>query len=267
MPAEAPYSVFIMTIHKAASSFVGAEIIPALAKAQGFEFFDISAKAFKAGANYRETVQQHMSTLESPGYCFGPFRGPMVLNMLDISDNRLLVHVRDPRDCVVSAYYSFGYSHTIPPGKEEKQRFMERRERILSQSIDDYAIEEIGTVVKRLRAYLKHAYRADQYLISRYENMVLDFPNWVRQVSAFIGGGDGSAAVEGLIQKVSFETKGEDIYKHKRQVMPGDHLRKLKPETIAQLNESCGDLLEKLGYGADGKVKKNAPAEDMRQQA
>ena len=51
MPADVSYSVFIMTIHKAASSFVGAEIIPALAKAQGFDFFDISAKAFKAGAS------------------------------------------------------------------------------------------------------------------------------------------------------------------------------------------------------------------------
>lgn len=260
MSAEVSYSVFIMTIHKAASSFVGAEIIPVLAKAQGFEFFDISAKAFKAGANYRETVQQHMSILESSGYCFGPFRGPMVLNMLDMSANRLLVHVRDPRDCVVSAYYSFGYSHTIPPGKEEKKRFIERRERIQSQSIDDYAVEEIGTVAKRLRAYMKHAGRAERHLVSRYEDMVLDFPAWVRKVSAFIGGGDGSAAVEELERKVSFETKGEDIYKHKRQVMPGDHRRKLKPETIAQLNELCGDLLEKLGYGADGEIKPDAPA-------
>lgn len=267
MPAEAPYSVFIMTIHKAASSFVGAEIIPVLAKAQGFESFDIAAKAFKAGANYRKTIQEHMSTLESPGYCFGPFRSPMVLNMLDISPNRLLVHVRDPRDCVVSAYYSFGYSHTIPPGKEEQQRFMERRERILTQSIDDYAIEEIGGAVKRLRAYLKHADRADQRLISRYEDMVLDFPGWVRKISAFIGGGDGSAAVKSLERKVSFDTKGEDIYKHKRQVMPGDHLRKLKPETIAHLNELCGDLLDKLGYGADGTIKKDAPSEPVQQQA
>ena len=260
MPAAAPYSVFIMTIHKAASSFVGAEVIPVLAKAQGFEFVDISAKAFKAGANYRETVLQHMSTLESPGHCFGPFRGPMVLKMLDISNNRLLVHVRDPRDCVVSAYYSFGYSHTIPPGKEEKKNFMERRERIRSQNIDDYAVEEIGAVVKRLRTYMRHARRADRHLISRYEDMVLDFPTWVRRVSAFIGGSDGSAAVEELERKVSFETKGEDIYKHKRQVLPGDHRRKLKSETIVQLNEICGDLLETFGYGPEGEIEKNAPA-------
>jgi len=256
-----------MTIHKAASSFVGAEIIPVLAKAQGFEFFDISAKAFKAGANYRETVEQHMPTLQSPGYCFGPFRGPMVLKMLDMSRNRLLVHVRDPRDCVVSAYYSFGYSHTIPPGKEEKQRFMERRERIRTQSIDDYAIAEIGTVAKRLEAYMRHARRAERHLISRYEDMVLDFPIWVRKISAFIGGGDGSAAVEKLERKVSFETKGEDIYKHKRQVLPGDHRRKLKPETIAQLNEFCGDLLDKLGYGPEGEIRSEETAAPTRQPA
>ena len=255
MPQSAPYSVYIMTVHKAASSFVGAEILPVLAKCQGFEFFDVSAKAFKEGAPYRQVVLQHMQTLESPGYCFGPFRGPMVLNMVDMSANRLFVHVRDPRDCVVSAYYSFGFSHTIPPGKEEKERFLERREKILSQKIDDYAVEEIGTVVKRIRAYLKHAKRAERHMISRYEDMVLDFPTWVSAVSAFIGGKDGSAAVDQLVRKVSFDTKGEDIQKHKRQVQPGDHRRKLTPETIAHLNEICGDLLPTLGYGPDGELK------------
>jgi hypothetical protein len=254
MPQSAPYSVYIMTVHKAASSFVGAEILPVLAKCQGFEFFDISAKAFKEGAPYRQMVLQHMQTMESPGYCFGPFRGPMVLNMVDMSANRLFVHVRDPRDCVVSAYYSFGFSHTSPPGKEEKERFLERREKILSQQIDDYVVEEIGTVVKRIRAYLKHAKRSERHMISRYEDMVGDFPTWVRAVSAFIGGQDGSAAVDRLVRDISFETKGEDIHKHKRQVLPGDHRRKLTPETIARLNEICGDLLPTLGYGPDGEL-------------
>ena len=254
MPESVDYSVFIMTLHKAASSFVGAEIIPELARCQGFHFLDVSAKAFKAGANYRDVVKGHMATLESPGYCFGPFRGPMVLNMLDMSSNRLLVHLRDPRDCVVSAYFSFGYSHTIPPGKEEKERFMERRERIQAQSIDDYALEAIESVIKRIRAYLKHVDKSDRHLISRYEDMVLDFPRWVRNVSEFIGGGDGTEAVDRLVRKVSFDTKKEDIFKHKRQVQPGDHRRKLEAKTIIQLNEICGDVLPRLGYGPKGEL-------------
>jgi len=267
MPAAAPYSVFLMTIHKAASSFVGAEILPVLAKAQGFEFMDLSVKAFNAGADYRETMEAHRSILESPGYCFGPFRGSLVLNMLDMSANRLLVHVRDPRDCVVSAYYSFGYSHSVPPGEEEQKRFLERRERILSQSIDEFAVDEIGTAVQRIRTYLKHARRADRYLISRYEDMVLDFPAWAQKISAFIGGDDGRAAVDELVSRISFETEAEDIYSHKRQVQPGDHRRKLQPETIDRLNEACEDLLAKLGYGADGEIATDFQSEFLRQDA
>ena len=40
----------------------------------------------------------------------------------------------------------------------------------------------------------------------------------------------------------------ENLMKHKRQVIPGDHRRKLKPETIATLNSDLADILDRYGY-------------------
>lgn len=43
---------------------------------------------------------------------------------------------------------------------------------------------------------------------------------------------------------------GEDAARHKRQVPPGDHRRKLRPETIAAMNAVIGEELGRFGYAA-----------------
>jgi hypothetical protein len=42
----------------------------------------------------------------------------------------------------------------------------------------------------------------------------------------------------------------ENAHAHKRQVVPGDHRRKLAPETIVQLNQQFGEILSLLQYDA-----------------
>ncbi|QKD83329.1 hypothetical protein HPC62_14990 [Thermoleptolyngbya sichuanensis A183] len=46
--------------------------------------------------------------------------------------------------------------------------------------------------------------------------------------------------------KADFQVEDEDVYRHKRQVLPGDHTRKLQPETIAVLNEKFAEVLNAL---------------------
>jgi hypothetical protein len=48
--------------------------------------------------------------------------------------------------------------------------------------------------------------------------------------------------------KDEFTVDQEDIYSNKRQVTPGDHRRKLKPETIEHLNQVFADILQALNY-------------------
>jgi hypothetical protein len=56
----------------------------------------------------------------------------------------------------------------------------------------------------------------------------------------------------GLIAQIKagadFKVSSEDIYKHKRQVTPGDHKRKLKPETIDILNQKTAEVLKLYDY-------------------
>ena len=54
--------------------------------------------------------------------------------------------------------------------------------------------------------------------------------------------------VDELIKSNSFQNKKEDIHSHIRNIYPGDHKRKLKPETIEILNEEFESVLKILDY-------------------
>lgn len=55
-----------------------------------------------------------------------------------------------------------------------------------------------------------------------------------------------TALVKG--DRIDFSVKAEDATKHKRQVTPGDHLRKLKPKTIATMTDAMRKELGFFGY-------------------
>ena len=57
--------------------------------------------------------------------------------------------IRAPRDILVSAYYSFGTTHTISKVEKVQSYQISRRDHIQALSIDEYVFEEAVT-------YLSH---------------------------------------------------------------------------------------------------------------
>jgi hypothetical protein len=85
-------------------------------------------------------------------------------------------------------------------------------------------------------------------LVVKYEHMVRDFPAWLDQILQFWGLPKRTRTVAWLLRKADFTVSREDPNSHKRQVQPGDHRRKLKPETIRLLDEIFADVLDALDY-------------------
>jgi hypothetical protein len=56
---------------------------------------------------------------------------------------------------------------------------------------------------------------------------------------------------EKLMRMGRFDVEQEDVFSHKRQVQPGDHRRKLKPETIEEITEMFRPVLVPLNYETD----------------
>ena len=80
--------------------------------------------------------------------------------------------------------------------------------------------------------------------------MVTDFPAWLAKFMAPFPLDNAGRLHAKLARKYrnNFRVKREDVRKQKRQITPGDHKRKLHPDTIAFLNEQLAPILETLGY-------------------
>ena len=86
-----------------------------------------------------------------------------------------------------------------------------------------------------------------------YEHFIANQTEWIRRL--LVGLGAAEADVEWLLPSIvenfaaEFKPRAEDKHQHVRQMLPGDHKRKLREETIAVLNRRFAfyfDAVEKL---------------------
>jgi len=143
----------------------------------------------------------------------------------DVNQHRIF-HLRDPRDMIVSEYFSFGWIHA-----DDDDLLEARRREIQQMSIDDYVIDpQRETVVK-------------------YNQMVTDFPRWCAKVVTAYGFRFPKLLTLRLAWRYrnEFKTSAESM-QHKRRITPGDFREKLKPETIKILNRRFEAVLERFEF-------------------
>jgi hypothetical protein len=92
----------------------------------------------------------------------------------------------DPRDCVVSLFFSWAYSH-VAPGGDKKQAFMELREQTRTKDINDFVLERARDFADMLDSIQLVADRYPSAFVSRYEDMLTEFEPWLNKVQAFLG--------------------------------------------------------------------------------
>lgn len=154
-----------------------------------------------------------------------------------------VLNMRDPRDCMVSGYYGFLRLHG--KGLESESRRAQ-----YEQGIDDYVVNTLlDRYIATLDSYIRLKEAIPSLAIFTYEEMVTDFERWFDRFYDALA--FDRSAYKRLLprQAAKFEPpKSEDIDAHKRQMLPGDYARKLKPETIALLNERMAPQLAYFGY-------------------
>ena len=175
---------------------------------------------------------------------FGPFREILRAN----EHNRTVIHIRDPRDILTSLFYSHAYNHAIlhgvfTPTPKERGKWRE-------DGIDKFVLQNAPAIHEKFRAFAEISNNKPKTAISKYEEMVNDFNNWITK---FIGlfPIKGKREISHIMferHKNSFFVNEENIHCHKRQITPGDHQRKLNKSTIKQLNIIFHDVLEQFGY-------------------
>ena len=254
-------NVIAYTTHKA-GSMVLHRVLKDICELNRIRYY--SPNDAKAALSFDRIFGGHDFIAKKRG-CFGPLR--FFVPSKAIAQASIILHLRDPRDVLVSMFYSYCYMHA---GEIAAQTGY--RKEVAEAGIDrfvldmvgapfyeyrgDYGIgsrykEHVGTVLDRYQRYLTELLHQPNTTVVSYEEMVLAFPSWLEKiVNVFdLPNPEETRAVVAARHANSVAAEEEeDVWSHKRKVTPGDHREKLQPETILRLDQVFATVLDQLGY-------------------
>ena len=231
--------IIFYTTHKAGSMFVF-RLLRKLSNMKKIDFYSPNL----AHDSPNNILNESCKIDASKQLCICPLRiyseFPKVLNA------DIMLQLRDPRDVLVSLFYSLAYSHPLESetvrGTTEK-----RRNETLEKGINQFVIERSSALRDTYETYIKELLPRKVILL-KYEDMVTNFEEWISPIAKEFGLTIEEKDEINNHYKQEFIPKKEDKYAHKRKMLPEDYKDKLKPETIEELNITFKDVLQKLNY-------------------
>ncbi len=184
------------------------------------------------------------------GYCYSGFRivpPNMVAVLTQLSGKKILM-VRDPRDMLVSRYYSQKFSHPFPEaGTLQFSAQVNALRDATLDSIDRFCIFSVELYLRAFRDY--QAFLDDSSVkIVKYEDVVFDKLSLARKIRDWFSLDIPCARLNELVEPFNVLPAEDRPHEHIRQVHPGDHKRKLQPETIEVLNATLEKFIRRFDY-------------------
>lgn len=203
---------------------------------------------------------KHFSSLDflKKGVVYGPIRlstapelneyGLLTSKVLAedfIVDKKIICMIRDPRDILVSSYYSFGKTHPFSKNKVLERVQLVQRDRINKMSLDEYVLSEAPNYQKYFDLCLSLIERCPNHVVLKYEDMVLDFDSFYQQLNEAMPLDVGIKEKMFLVSRPKIT---EDLDSHKRSGQVRGFLDKLRPETTRELDQILQKTLNEFNY-------------------
>lgn len=241
-------SVYFYTFHKCASSLFSGY---ALKNIEGLRHVDYAKQIYSSGG-------ADDLTFDKSGFVYGPLRlsiAPVLpaqkrlLSLVSDSDfirSKIAIFlIRDPRDILVSAYYSFGYTHGVSPVKEIREKQEQTRNEIQSKTVDGYALDTVHTILHHFETADRLRKACPRSVVLKYEDMIGNWDCFANGLTQYM---DMNQAVLTQIYERSRPREKEDLSSHRRSGLVAGFRGKLKEETIESLNWSLKDVLQQFQY-------------------
>jgi hypothetical protein len=243
-------SIIHFTVRKAASQFVS-RVIAACARQNNIIPINLEAYTFNGTFPYvgymnAEEFSKYSYIFRDRGFCYAPFTR-VIWHIPNMNEFYKVVVLRDPRDLLTSDYYSAAFSHVVPGNPTFLDPFNKMREWAKSVTVDEFALGQKDSVLSEWHEYIRFVKQFSRVHVSKYEDVMLDFPRWLDQVLAFCELTIDGRLRDKLIADAA-PPKKEDPYSKRRKALPGDYRNKLQPKTIDALNATFRDVLAQFGY-------------------
>jgi hypothetical protein len=241
-------TVYFYTFHRCSSHFFSKYVLKNITDLHNIDY----AKIIYRGKNIDNIV------FEDKGIIYGPIRlsAPPTskeytylvqpLSDLCFIQNKIAIFlIRDPRDIVVSSYYSFAHTHGLSPDNAIRKKQKQHRKKLQLQTIDEYVLESAPIVHSHFVMLENISNACGQSVIIKYEDMI---DNWEYFISGFTKFINIKQTILAEIYKQSRPLENEDNKSHRRSGKPNAFKDKLKIETVNSLNVTFKDTLEKYNY-------------------
>lgn len=241
-------SVYFFTLHKCASTLFAGYVLKNLT---GLEH-----------VNYARTLFSSPDSLDISfqpvGHVYGPLRVSNVesgllwrrlvqpcLDPAFLADKKAVCFIRDPRDILISYYYSEGWSHALSVVPEIRKSQQLRREMAQSMTVDEYACQEAPAMRVYLERLLGVMASGQSVALLHYEDMILRQEAFARQIKAALPIAD--AVVQQMFER-SKPRETENPAVHRRSGQVAQYRQAFSRQTQEFLAECFGDCLTRLGY-------------------
>ena len=245
---------FVLGVRKSGSSMFN-RAVKLLAKFNAVNWVDIAGDLFE-----NNVPAPRWSPLTPPeglivgGNCYGGFRDlPAGLPQDRVFQSaRKVLLVRDPRDAIVSEYFSTRGTHSLPKFAEAgddgaREDLLRRREALQQVSVEDFARSEGQRMAETVEHYIP-LIGDPRLLVLKYEDVIFDKAKMVRNVATHFGWKVGQGQVDAILKWIDVMPEAENPDAFIRKVTPGDHLEKLSPEIIAELDRVLARAMGAFGY-------------------
>jgi hypothetical protein len=178
----------------------------------------------------------------------GPYRTGTLQPLMEAGvvtqEDKFLMELRNPMDVIVSSYWSYAVTHQAPPPDDPSaDAFWQARWNLQSQSLEDYVLEEVDTILVEMESYTPESLSRckDQCVVLSYRRFVEDPCRYVAELMDIMGLTNISDIGENIWhQEVEFESNGGTIGPPGHVSTPQGGLWKVLRPTVKEI------LLEKL---------------------
>lgn len=240
---------FALGVRKSGSS-IFSSIVNALALHENqAHAVDIPGKMFQEGYRYIDWNTPSLRGLCWPGNIYIGFRDAPTALYGDpvFTRGRKILMVRDPRDALVSEYFSNAYSHLMPETGAEESTLAKERIAARQATIAEYVCKRSAHLDATVEQYAPLLEDPTVKLI-RYEDVILNKREWIKDIAAHFEFNIDDTLVDNILGWADVVPDAENEKAFVRRVVPGDFRNKLSPELIKQIEDGLSDIWEKFGY-------------------
>lgn len=237
-------SLLFYTTHKCASTLMRRLLAIANRRAIGLTQVNLAAYFWEAADVGTSPVVEQLRSrsrecFRPRGYLYAPLRH--YVDTSHLPDAQYLLMLRDPRDVLVSAYFSSRFSHRAPANPLRRELHAARRKQLEDVSLEENIIARAPALASKYATYRENIPRSS---LVTYEQMWWDFPGFAQRIAGIVGAEFDDALVADMAALAQVGGHREENQSAvRRKGTPGDHREKLSPALCARLEEQFSDTL------------------------